>query len=105
VVAVGLFAGGATGWGLWLGLLRRWPLGVALAGHDLGLYLAVGALALAGAAAARRHETPIVVGASAAAGGLSHRRWSHLDTPYYLSLVFFHTEYNRGRLNDSTAYG
>ena len=70
MVAVGLFAGGATGWGLWLGLLRRWPLGVALAGHDLGLYLAVGALALAGAAAARRHETPIVVGASAAAGGL-----------------------------------
>jgi hypothetical protein len=35
----------------------------------------------------------------------SHGPWGHLDAPYYISLVFLYTKYNRGRLNDSTAYG
>jgi hypothetical protein len=36
-------------------------------------------------------------------GCYSHRWSSLLDAPYYISFVFFHTKYNRGRLNDSTA--
>ena len=37
-------------------------------------------------------------------GCYSHRWSSLLDAPYYISFVFFHTKYNRGRLNDSTAH-
>jgi rhodanese-related sulfurtransferase len=38
-------------------------------------------------------------------GKSSHGPWSHLDAPYYISLVIIHTNYSRARLNDSTADG
>ena len=38
-------------------------------------------------------------------GATSHRPYSHLDAPYFISLVSIHTKYNRARLNDSTVYG
>jgi hypothetical protein len=37
-------------------------------------------------------------------GSNSHRRQSHLDASYYVSLVIIHTKYNKARLNDSTAH-
>jgi hypothetical protein len=38
-------------------------------------------------------------------GGASHGRVCHLHAPYYSSLVFIHTKYNEGRLNDRPAHG
>ena len=43
--------------------------------------------------------------ASREPGACRRGRSGHLDAPYCISVVFIHTTYSRGRLNDSTAHG
>jgi hypothetical protein len=42
---------------------------------------------------------------AAASGSSSAGPWSHSDTPWYVSLGVFHTQWAKRRLNDATVHG